>query len=359
MQFYEKDYSKYDTFGMHAILVRLHEQIAEGFRLGSEVDLSSIKNRAISNIILCGMGGSAIGGDLLRSYTADELECPFIINRNYSIPGFVSSNTLMIASSYSGNTEETLTSYSYGLKTGAQIICISTNGKLSELAVTNNNPMVALPAGLPPRAALGYSFTPLLVMLWRLGLITDKKSELDETIDYIRNQASNLSNDIPFERNEAKQLAFRMKNKLPIFYTPPDHFDVLGVRFRGQVEENAKMLAYSAVFPEMNHNELVGWNHFEAYKNSLLPVFIMDSSTDPRINYRMELTAEIMKEMGVESIIINTKGDSLLTRIFSIIQIADFTSYYLAILNQEDPTPIGVIKRLKKALSKFQEDRKT
>ncbi|MBN1755928.1 bifunctional phosphoglucose/phosphomannose isomerase [bacterium] len=333
-------------------LLNFHKQFSSGLRLGGALDPGMINLNSISNLILCGMGGSAIGGDLLRSYLTDQIPIPLTVNREYTIPGWVNARTLAIISSYSGNTEETLSALSAAQLKKARIICLTTGGKLLSVARENNYPTLILPGGLPPRSALGYSFASLMGIFYRLNMISDP-TEFDETTSYLEKEAQNLGNGVPAPENKAKMLALRLYKKIPSFLAPVRWLEAVALRFQGQLEENAKTLAFHSLIPEMCHNDLVGWAHLGELKKLLQPIFLIDRGLEPRLINRILCTKRIFSDNGLEPITLETRGESLLTRIFSLIQLADFTSFYLAILNGQDPTPIAVLDKLKETLSQF------
>jgi glucose/mannose-6-phosphate isomerase len=181
-----------DPKGMSTCIADFPKQIEEAIRIGKEAKVKmNLKN--VHNVVLTGLGGSAIGGDLLRSYLADELAMPFMVNRHYALPKFVDKNTFVIVSSYSGNTEETISAYKDAIKRKAKILCISTGGEAAKMAKKFKHPWVQIPPGLSPRAALGYSFFPLLVVFAKLGLIKSKNADMKETVRLLRDKAMVLA----------------------------------------------------------------------------------------------------------------------------------------------------------------------
>lgn len=345
-------YQRLDPGDMHSLLVDFYRQFVDGRAIGENADLGNLDPDAINMIVLAGMGGSAIGGDLLRCYLMDKMKIPFIVNRDYTLPAFVGEDALVVLSSYSGNTEETLSALVYAQEAGSQLLAITSGGRLAQEAEKHGFPLIEIPSGLPPRSALGYSFVPLLKVLERLELVPPQDEALEETQIILMEEAKNLSRDIPENENPAKQLAKKLHKKLPLIYSSPV-FEAVATRFRGQINENGKALAYSAVVPEMNHNELVGWKYLYELASSLAPVFLKDVDDHPRNIFRMEFVSEVMEELGVETIFLEPPAveADLMGRMFSLIQLGDFTSYYIAILNNEDPKPVKIIDRLKSALA--------
>ncbi|HEX9913230.1 MAG TPA: bifunctional phosphoglucose/phosphomannose isomerase [candidate division Zixibacteria bacterium] len=344
------DIRKIDQKRMYDLIYDFPLQLTEGAHLGFIADLN-LKSFTPGSITLAGMGGSAIGGDLARSYLASELKIPFWICRNYNLPEFVNDKSLIFVTSYSGNTEETLSAYQEAKRRKAKIIAITSGGKLLEECKTFNYPFILLPKGLPPRAALGYSFTPILVTLSRLGLVSDKIKELEKTSKFLEENRNEYSLERKSGENPAKTLAINLFQKIPIIYSSTDYFDAVGYRWKGQLCENSKILAFNNYFPEFNHNELVGWKVLEHIRDRLVVIILQDKEDHPRIQRRMQIVKEIIEKEKVKVIEIKSEGEDLLCRIFCLIQLGDFTSFYLAILNRIDPTPVEVIDYLKNKLA--------
>ncbi len=344
---------KIDPDGIVELLEKFPKQLSEGRRLAQEADISSIEGRDFDKIVVCGMGGSAIGGELVRSYVIDRLPIPVFINRDYSLPAFVDKSTLVIGSSYSGNTEETLSAFAQAEEIGSSLVAITTGGSLGDIVRKKGYPLIVLPSGLPPRAALGYSFTPILTIFERLGLIEDQSEAVRETAALLEADIEEYRPETSWENNPAKSLATILHGSLPLIYSDDWHFNAVAVRFRGQINENAKQLAYSAVLPENNHNELVGWKILGSISSLISGVFLEDREMNPRIRFRMNFLRETQEELGVQTISMQSHGKSLLARMFSLIQLGDWTSYYMAILNRENPMPVDVIDKLKAALKEL------
>ncbi len=341
-----------DRGGMYDRIYDFPSQFEDALGLTRQTSLPRWGKNQIKNIVVAGLGGSAIGGDLVRSYVAERLDIPFLICRNYTLPNFVDSSSLVFVSSYSGNTEETISAFEDASKRKAKIICISTNGQVERISSEQKIPCVRLPKGFQPRAALGYSFVPILTMLEELGLVRGEEEHIRETKDLLEENRNRFRIEVDAEKNQAKKLATKLHGRLPIIYASDDHFDAVSYRWKGQFCENAKMLAFSNVFPEFNHNELVGWKVLFDYRDYLIVIMLRDKEDHPRIGRRMEIVKHIIEKMKVEVIEIRSRGESLLSRMFSLIQLGDFVSFYLAILNQQDPSPVDVIDYLKNELAK-------
>ena len=339
-----------DKENMFDVLKNFHNQIKDAVQIAEKIDVASIDTSEIKNIVVNGLGGSAIGGDFARSYTNYEITVPIFVNRNYSLPSFVNPNTMSIISSYSGNTEETNSTYSEAIKRNSKIICISSGGSVEKTAIANNHLLVKIPGGLQPRCALGYSFFTLIILLSKLGFIKNLSPDIDAVISKIEKK-SVLYTDFNSEENLAIKLANKLKGKLPIVYSSVDILDVVNLRWRGQLSENAKILAYGNFYPEMNHNELVGWKLNEDILKKIVVIMLEDGEDNERIKLRMEITSGIMKKYANDVIKLKGEGKNKLERIFDLVYLGDWVSYYLAIMNKINPTPVEAIDFLKNKLT--------
>ena len=339
-----------DPSGMRSLILNFPRQVEEAASIG-EASGIRFSVSSIRNIVVSGLGGSAIGGDLLRSYLAGECKVPIAVSRHYFLPAYVGAQSLVIVSSYSGNTEETISSHNDAMKRKAKILCITSGGKVMAAAKRKKQPLIEIPGGLPPRAALGYSFFPTLISLSKLGFIKPKKKEINETIVLLKEKAK-LYSDLSLSGNTALRIAERLHGKLPVIYSSADRFDTVNVRWRGQISENAKMLAYGHVFPELNHNEIVGWEVVKEVMAKIHVVLLRDTEDHPRVQLRMNITKEIIRGLADGITEVQSEGKSLLTRLFSLIYLGDWVSFYLAVLNSVDPTPVKKIDFLKNELAK-------
>jgi len=340
-----------DSSNMYKLIKEFPAQVREAVGIGKNATLR-LNSRGIENIVLCGLGGSAIGGDLLRSYLAGEMKIPFTINRHYTLPAYVGPRSLVILSSYSGNTEETNAAHKEALKRRARVVCISSNGITEKLARLRRSPLIRIPGGLPPRAALGYSFFPLLIALSRVGLINSKTGAIRETIELLERKAVQYGNPDP-ATNSALQLAEHLRGHLAVIYSSTERFDAVNTRWRAQIAENGKSLAFGHVLPEMNHNELVGWKVLWDQMQDMRVIFLRDKDDHKRVRVRIDISKLIVAGYTPHITEVWSAGVSLLTRIFSLVYLGDWVSYYIAILNGEDPTPVKVIDYLKDELGKI------
>ncbi|HOA91797.1 MAG: bifunctional phosphoglucose/phosphomannose isomerase [Bacillota bacterium] len=342
---------KYDPTGMLTLIEQFPEQVQEAVAIGKKADLGNLPEEVkdINSIIFLGMGGSAIGGDCLRSVLAGELRVPMQVSREYHLPAYVSEKTLVIASSYSGNTEETISALREAEDRKAKILCISTGGKLADIATEKGYPLITIPGGISPRAALGYSFFPILVAFSRLGLISVKKEAVAETIDVLEKMRLELSLATP--GNPAQVLAQNLHGRIPLIYGAEGYRGVAASRWKGQINENSKHVAYWNAFAELNHNEIVGWENPELTKE--IHLVVLRDREDVRMAKRIEVTEEIVRSRVHGITEVHSRGEHDITRMFSLIYFGDFVSWYLAILNSADPTPVRVIDYLKGELAKL------
>lgn len=349
-----KRIEKYDESSMLELIESFPDQCQDAKCIGDEFELPQGFKRSYKNIVCTGLGGSAIGADLVRSYIAEDIQIPVLVNRNYTLPNFVTEDTLVIVSSYSGNTEETLSAYREAVSRGSNIIVATSGGKLEKAAKEDDLPCLTIPGGFPPRCALGYSFFPLLTILAKIGIIKDQAVFIDEAIHNLRKlKDSKIGYKVMHKDNPAKIMAAEILGKLPVIYAGQDHIDAVVTRWRGQLAENSKTLSSGHLFPEMNHNEIVGWENPKEVLKECVAIILRDAADHPRISKRMDVTKNLLKKDKVKVLEVSSSGKELLARIFSLVYIGDFVSFYLAILNGIDPTPVKKITMIKKELAKI------
>jgi len=345
-----KTIERIDKNGMLDLLMEFPQQCEIAKGLGYAADLL-FKNRDFKNILFCGIGGSAIGSNLVKSYLYFDSPIPMGLSSEPNIPAWVNKDSLVFITSYSGNTEEILNAYKEAKHKAATIIVVSSGGKLKELSEHDNITFIEIPKGLLPRSALGYlSIIPLCV-LSRLNIVKDRSAYIDEMINVLKDlREKHLRPELDTKDNLAKAIAAKLLDKLIVVYAPSLHFDSVAMRFRCQLNENSKTLAYSHLFPDVNHNEIVGWYNPKKIFKHLVVVIFKDAYLNPYIDKGIALTENILKEEAIETISINSKGSDLLSRIYSLIYTGDFISFYLAIAYGVDPVPTQRISYLKDRL---------
>jgi glucose/mannose-6-phosphate isomerase len=341
---------KIDTAGMLRTVGRLPDMIVEAERLTAYVALPAPKR--YNQVLVLGMGGSAIAGDLAADLLARKANAPIITSRNYTLPQYVSEGTLVFALSYSGNTEETLSAVKEADKKGAQIVCVTSGGKLKELAEAKKFPFYLIPSGYQPRAALPYLFVPLIVGLANLKVVPAQSEELKETVALLNKLKDEYGPAKPARLNQVKQLAKKLAGKLPVIFGASGTTGAAALRLKSQLNENSKATALLNVFPELNHNEIVNLVALKRESHNFALVVLRDEDDNERIKKRIEITKSLLVRQlgGVNEI--TSQGKSFLARLFSLIMYGDFLSVYLAVLKETDPTPVEAISRLKKELSR-------
>jgi glucose/mannose-6-phosphate isomerase len=306
--------------------------------------------RNVDKVVVLGMGGSAIGGDLVRSLFSSKKKPIIFVNRDYDLPAFVDEKTLVIASSYSGNTEETLSAFSQALQKRCKKLVMTTGDRLKELAEDAGVPVFETDYEGQPRAALGYSFMPLIAFLQRLGLIEDKTAEVKAMIQDLDKLLGELKETVPTGSNTAKQLAAKLDGKIAVIYGAGIVSEVAH-RWKTQINENSKASAFYETFSELNHNAVVGYQFPRELASNIYVVMLRSSSLHPRMLIRYQVTGELLKQSGISHETIDSQSKSELSQMMGLIYLGDWVSYYLAILNEIDPTPVKAIDYLKKRLS--------
>ncbi|MGV8141145.1 MAG: bifunctional phosphoglucose/phosphomannose isomerase [Candidatus Woesearchaeota archaeon] len=335
----------YDKENMLGVINSLPEQIREAYSLGKNVQLKG----NLTQIFVCGMGGSSISGLLLESYLRIlRIKIPVNIVQDYTLPDYTDKGSLVFIVSYSGNTEESISCYREALKRGLNIIIITTGGKLEEYSRINRLPCILIPKGYQPRNAVAYLFFPMLKVLENTGIINDNSEDVKNLVENLKNNQSNF-NRIGYD------IALKLTGKIPIIYASTNFYGV-AYRWKCEINENTKIPAFCHKFPELNHNELNGYVNFNKLNVPMHIVILQDQDDHRRIIKRMEVTRRLVKEMTDDKIKfteITIKGDSILTKMFTTIYIGDLVSYNLAISYGTDPTPVGIIEKFKKEMGPY------
>lgn len=347
-----------DKSNMYDVLKNFPEQVKHAVEIGQKFDGFPNKPKS-SKFVILGMGGSAIGGDLLASYLCNLKSVPGLdisTSRNYTLPKFVDEKTNIIVSSYSGDTEETVSAFNQAIWLSKNIIGITTGGKIRQISSENNVSIVSIPAGYQPRCAVGYSFFPMLIALLKTGLIGQEKMNdisyeiemTQNTIDVKAKQYSELK-----DTNLAIQIAKKIQGSIPVIYSASDGFESVNTRWVRQIQENAKQLVFNGLLPEMNHNEINSFSNPDILPKKISLIYIKDEADNPRTKIRFNALKEIIGKQVKQIIEIQSTEQNALSRMFDLLYLGDWVSYYLAILNEIDPTPIPLITKLKDYLSQF------
>jgi glucose/mannose-6-phosphate isomerase len=316
-----------------------HMEQALGYQAGPLAD--------VANVCLCGIGGSAMCGDILIDYLAPICDKQVTVVRSVSLPKWVNSRTLIVVISYSGNTKEALDVFQDSLSRGLKMVCVSSGGELINKAKENGIPLILVPSGIQPRAALGYLLGSVAVILEAAGACAPAQA-LREVISFARSAQKGLAPGVLASTNAAKMIATALDGKVPIVYCPRSIRSV-GVRWQNQISENAKVVAFTGEIPEMNHNQMVGWlSGNEA--NRLKPVFIVPSALEPTVNKMTMVTIQMFNERGLDPVVVRLEGKTLMENIIYGLILGDMVSYYIARLSGVDPTPVDVIGEFKKRI---------
>lgn len=317
-------------------------QLKEALEIGRNAKLSSATHE-IKNVLISGLGGSGIGGTIAAELTASEATVPILVNKDYFLPAYVNQHTLVIISSYSGNTEETTNAMEIAIERGAKIVCVSSGGKVIDKAQALGFDHIIIPGGNPPRACLGYSLTQLFYVLNHFGIISNKfEAQLEKAIALLESDKEDIL-------SRAQDLTSKLHQKLPILYAPAG-YEGVAVRFRQQLNENSKILCWHHVIPEMNHNELVGWKD----ENHDLAVVIFRNDNDyDRVKSRIEINEGVISQYTPNIIELFSKGDSAIEKSLYLIHLCDWVTCFLADKRGVDAVEVKVIDQLKGELAKL------
>lgn len=344
---------KLDRSDMLGFISGLPGQCRDAYAIGNSVNInrSAVK---INNMIFAGMGGSGIGPGIVTVYLRDELKIPASICRNYTLPDFAGGDTLLFCSSYSGNTEETLSCFEQGLKRNAFIITMGAGGRLKELSLKNSLAHISVPPEYPPRAAIGYMSITILGALAKLGFIKDKEKDVKELFSILSDvRDKEIGSSVPLKKNISKQIAVRLYKRYPVIYGSADTTEAVAIRWREQIAENSKALSSGNTLPEMDHNEITGWRFPEALLKDFKAIMLCDKDDHERTKERVRISCEIIKRSRADALVLKREDGGRLARMYSLMYIGDFASFYLAVLNNIDPTPVDNVDYLKRELAKI------
>lgn len=330
------------TPSMKDLIATFPSQLEEAISIGEKATFTRPKHE-IRNMVITGLGGSGIGGTIAAQIADKELKVPLVVNKDYFLPGFTNEHTLVMVCSYSGNTEETTQALQEAIQRKSKICCITSGGKVMELATEHQLDHIIIPGGRPPRSAFAYSFSQILYALEGYLLISGRyRKELNASLALLQREAEHI-------RSEAYYLAEKLHRKIPVIYSAANYEGVC-VRFRQQVDENSKMLCWHHALPEMNHNELVGWT---TQNDKLAVVFFRNEDDFKRTQARMNLTRQVVSKYTPYVFEIYSKGNSMLEKVFYFVHFGDWVSWYLSEIKQIDATEVNVIDFLKGELAKI------
>ena len=343
-------FKQYDPQGMLAHVGKMPWQCRQAWQMALDYNLPA-DYAGVDKVIILGMGGSSIGGNLVGSLISGESRVPVIVNRDHNLPAFVDARTLVIASSYSGNTEEVLSAFDNALKTDCKKLVITTGGKLKAAAEKKDIPVFSFSYKSQPRAALSFSLLPLLCFLQKLGFIGDKAADVAETEQVLQGISHKMNEQVPSQSNPAKQLAQDLHGKLPVIYGA-GYLAGVARRWKTQFNENSKAWAFHEVFPELNHNAVVGYQFPVELADRIKVVMLRSPLLPQRIQRYYQVAGELLEQAKVGYKVLDGEGSSSLSQMMSLIMFGDYVSCYLAVLNKVDPSPVEAIDYLKRKLSK-------
>ena len=342
-------YRQFDKSGMLNHLHGFPEQCQKAWQKVLKFELPREYTK-ISNVVILGMGGSAIGGDIVRRLALAESKMPVWVHRDYGLPAFVGESTLVIASSYSGNTEETLSAFTKSLETRSKKLVITSGGKLRQLVEQEGIPTFVIDYQAPPRAAFPHNFIPLVGIFQKLGLLGDKSADLQEAVYILKRLAKDFVETKPLASNPAKQLATKLRGHVAVIYGA-EMLSEVAQRWKTEFNENSKAWAFFESFPELNHNAVVGYEFPLEVKERIFVLMLRSSSLRPRNLLRYEVTAELLAKAGIAYEFVEASGKSALAQVLSLILLGDYASFYLAILNEVDSTSTDAINFVKHYLA--------
>ncbi len=325
---------------MDKLILGFSQQLKAAIEIGRKVELTP-QLFDIRNVVIAGLGGSGIGGTIVNELVFGKIKVPITVVKNYQLPEFVNEHTLLITCSYSGNTEETMHALEDGINRKAKIVCVTSGGAMEQLAKKAGLDCVLIPSGMPPRSCIGYSLIQLLYVLFHYRLI-------DSGFEEGAKASIKLLDKNEFRiQKEAKKIAKKLNKKFPIIYACSG-FEGVAIRFRQQLNENAKVLVSHNMIPEMNHNELVGWTE----KGKYAVVIIRNEMDYERNQMRIAINKEVISKYAKSIIEIKSKGNSFIENTIYLIHITDWASFYLAELRKVDAVEVKVIDYLKGELGK-------
>jgi glucose/mannose-6-phosphate isomerase len=337
-----------DKNNMLSFCVEAHQHFEKAAKLGRTLSVDYPRPKSI---IVAGMGGSAIGGELLKDWTRDRVTVPIEVCREYKLPKYANENVLVSVVSYSGETEESLSVFLDAIERDCMVTCLSSGGNLSKYAEKMSIPCLQVPAGMAPRATLPYLFLPQIMLLHRLGLVPNVDSEISEATAILKQISDENSPDKPLEDNFSKSLALSIGATVPVVYGF-GVYRAVAQRFKTQINENSKAPAKWETFPELDHNEIVGWEAAEKLAKLFSVILLRDKEEADEMRLRIDVTNELLRRVDMKTFEVWSRGRSTLARMSSTISIGDFASVYLAILKGIDPTPVRTIDLLKNRIKR-------
>ncbi len=342
-----------DPQGMLEVKENFYQQLKSAQKIARSVDLSKISGKKYKGIVFLGMGGSGFGGGMIKALIEDSINIVVDSVKGYRLPHYVNKDWLVIAVSYSGNTEETICCVRQAMDKGATIMAVTTGGKLAQLAEQHDGAIIEVPHGYQPRSAIGYLFLPVLMALNKLEIVDVGEVDIEESMEAVEELCRKYNRSVETGRNFAKQLACSIGDMLPVIYGTEGYLGPIAYRWKCEINENAKTPCFWAQFPELNHNETVGWERLAPVTRNFALILLREQDEPARIKVRIDSTVSLISENVGSVIEVPVEGKSRLCRAVSALYTGDITSVYLALLSGVDPTPVEKIGKLKAELAKL------
>ncbi len=344
--------ARLDSEDVLGAVERFADQCREGWEIGR--DATGLPDAdGVDSIVVLGMGGSGVSGDVTRSVVEPRLPVPLSVIKSYGpLPEWIGRNTLVFAVSYSGTTEETVAALEEAHERGTRAVAISSGGPLEEMATSYGLAHIRIPSGLQPRASLGYLTLPILGALVRVGLVPDLRDDLDEAVGVLSDLQERCHRKRSKVENPAKDLAARILGRVPVVYGAHGLADTAAYRFKCDLNEYGKTPAFWNVIPELDHNEIIGWNQLgHLTKNNFVLINLRSSEEQERVGLRFEITTRLIRDQFAEVIDVPAEGRSKLSQLLSLILVTQLASIYVGLGYGVDPGPVEVIQKLKAELS--------
>jgi glucose/mannose-6-phosphate isomerase len=342
-----RELKKIDKSDMLGLCSKTSEYVKDAIKIANRISVDYGEPR---HVIVAGMGGSAISGEILRDWLRDGVSIPIDVCRDYNLPAYAGKETLVFAISYSGNTEETISAFGDAVNRGCMIVTITSGGRLLSSSLELGVPHAKIPEGFPPRAAVPYLFFPIPVMMNRVGVPLGVDEDFLDVIQVLERIGRESSSQNPATENPSKRLALELTDTVPVVYGFR-HYGSIARRLKTQFNENSKSPSRFEIFPEINHNETVGWEASETITKRFSVILIRDHDEPPEIRRRIEATKLSILHKTKRVLEIHASGNKKLAKMFSALLTGDYTSVYLAILRKIDPTPVKIIDKIKSMLS--------
>jgi glucose/mannose-6-phosphate isomerase len=336
-----------DASDMLGAIARLPDDCRVAFDRARSSDLPKVGE--VSSIVVCGMGGSAMSGEVLRAAFGDRVGVPIEVNRRHGLPAYAGPGTLVVGSSYSGETSETLSAFQEAVSRGCTLLAITSGGRMNQIASEAGAPVVGLPPGYQPRAALGYLGMSLVGALCSNGVLGDADPDVEEAVGELERLTPQMTSEVPTGSNPAKQIAELIGDRVPVIWGAEAVGEAAAMRWKTQMNENAKVPAFSAAMSELDHNEVVGWT--KPYGSRFTLIALRHDGENEETRARFTFSYQIARDAGVETEEVRAGGRSALARLMGLILVGDMVSAYVGLRRSIDPTPVDVIRRLKASLA--------